>query len=300
MIIFAGDNTFASYQAALEHARKLASNDELLTINADELANISQLRDQVDSVSLFSQDKVLFVKRLFKSKLLVKQLVDSPALIANDTIICWEDGKLDGKLNLVKQLRSDKRVNEFELPKEYQIPDWVMKQARSYKLTITKPLATSIVERVGTNLWQLDQELQKLGLYIEIHPGPLSRELVTEITSDTHQQSIWKFLDAVGHKRQDQIRSEFKALLNQSTDIHYIIAMLNRELRLITQYKYSLKHGHKLNLNPYVEKNLASKIKHFSWSDLKRNYMDLLQLDTAIKNGEVIDTSAMLLYLVQM
>src|SRR5262245_16318566 len=113
--VFAGEDTFASYNAAREYASQLCaeSGSELAVLDADDLAAPADLLRPLENLSLFGAGNVVLAKRLLANARLSRYLEDNLGSLLDKPLVIWHDRKLDARLGLTKTLKAKATVMEF-------------------------------------------------------------------------------------------------------------------------------------------------------------------------------------------
>lgn len=294
MIVFCGENDFLSFEEAKLHATKLASEmgGEVVSIAADEIYDLEPIRQQVSTSNLFGDRAVVLAKRLLTKKNLAASLLADQVLMEAQNLVLWEDGKLDSRTSAAKQLKPF--LKQFDPLPKYKFSEWTRSRAKQvYELNISPKQAEFIARRAQENLWIIDNELRKLSSAKQ----PISDQFLATVVSDFSEEPIWNLLDNLTNKAKS-LPLLIKQL-KQGADPHYLLAMLERELRLVSSVKYSSEHNLPVKLHPFVLEKTMAKTNQFSWERLKKAYLSLLKWDTAIKSGEAYPNLAVVLSLWQ-
>lgn len=300
--IFHGDDNYESYKKSqLEIEKFLKENKdqnyELKVINADDLISVDEFLNHFESLGFFTQNYLIFAKRFFKNKKLVEYLKPNLEKLDQYSIIIWEDKKLDGRIDIVKTLKKQSMTFESTELKEWQIAQWFEDQLLKQKIKLTKVQIDFIIENIGTNKWLLESELQKIKLFLTFLKKDILEDIeLKSILGFDIKGSMWDFLDYLGTRQKLKLLDEFEKLQKYESSTQLLIAMIARELSIMTQLKFPGMET-ELGVHPFVLKKAIAKAKNFTLAELKFYTRKLLDLDLSIKNGLIDENLGMTLYL---
>ncbi len=298
--LYAGDDSFNSYNQALEFARQLAQKHkrELTILEADDLDSPKQLMQHLQAISLFNASEVVLAKRLLKNSNLAKYVQDNLQNLTNSYLIIWHDQKLDKRQALVKTLIADKNVTEFNLPTGSELNSWLVAQAKAKGIKLNPALASQILMQLGNDIGRLNQELNKLALFLEASGGQLDSQLISQVIGAEVTGDIWKLLDSLSVGSKQTTVTELDKLMQFDDNGQYLLTMLARELQIISSVKYAQVNKlslQELGLHRFVLEKALAKAQKFSWSKLQKLSKALFKLDLAIKQGRMEERMGLLL-----
>lgn len=300
--LFAGQDDFESYLNAKNEAEKVAKslNFQLKIIDSDEITNIDTLAQELDGLGMFSIGSVFLLKRIFSNKKVVEYLVENYQNLQELTIILWSDGNADGRSKLTQNLKKDGLLFTYELPKERDLKDWVKQESKLLGLKLSESEVEYLVQNIGINKHMLHSELKKIKLFSDNKEQSVTREDLVKILGFDAKGNIWNLLDNFGNRKKKEVIKEFLKLTAFEDNTQYLISMIERELSIISLIKYCEIYKidkRELKLHPFVLSKSQSKSAKFSWSEVKIFLEKLLNLDFAIKSGDLDEKLAMTLYL---
>jgi DNA polymerase-3 subunit delta len=310
--IFHGDDNYESYLKAGEEVERFLSDKknreegyELKVVNADDINSVDEFLSNFESMGFFTQNYLVFAKRLFKNKKLVEYLKTNLERLDQYSIIIWEDKKLDGRIDIVKKLKKEKKSFEFTEQKEWQIAQWfenLVKESsktskNDIKIKLSKAQINFIIENVGINKWMLINELEKIKIYLSsTKKDILTDEELKSILGFDVRGNMWDFLDFLGNRQKINLVEEYQKLQKYDSSVQLVIAMIARELSILTQLKFEGQES-EIGVHPFVLKKATQKARNFSLKELKHYTRKLLDLDLSIKNGLIDEQLGMTLYL---
>lgn len=291
--IFCGDDSHASYLAGKNYAQKLSKDLglPLQVLDADDIS-VNELLQNLQNIGLFASGKVVFAKRLFENKSQLENLEQNLEKYLGLPLVIWHADKFDKRKQLYKQLNKQKLVEEYTEGKSWEVEKWLISELKKLGLSATDSTSAAgdLIMHVGTNKGVLLMELEKINLYKQANNElpMISSILGTDVSGD-----IWKFLDKLALGDKGQAATELERLLTYGEGDQYIIAMLTRELQLLSEYL----HTNSLKAPSFVVQKVKEKAKNFSTVKVKKLLQALLRLDLAIKQGRLDPKVGLTLYL---
>ena len=194
---------------------------------------------------------------------------------------------------LLALLRPVAQVMEYPTPAREGLNRWIRDRAAEKGAPITPGAIRILSQHVGGNLWTMDNELEKLALYVgdrTVEEGDV-RLLVTV----SREANIFSAVDAVLEGRSAAALQLIQRLRNEGAELPYIVTMVARQLRMATLAKELMGKGHgekeigdRLHLShEFALKRTMTQARKHSWTNLKLLYVRLLEADLAVKQGRM-------------
>lgn len=184
-------------------------------------------------------------------------------------------------------------VKAFDPPRGDALIEWVIARARKHGGAISFPAAQLLAESVGEDLRLLDGEIQKLVTYVGGR-RPVGEADVKLLTPYAGEANIFQMVDALGQRRGEEAARLMHRLLDGGKHPLELLAMIARQFRLLIQTKELLEQGQRpaaiareLGVQPFVADKLVRQARNFSLPQLEAIYRRLLEMDIAIKTGEI-------------
>lgn len=209
------------------------------------------------------------------------------------TALIFIDAVLDARNPLVKAVRGNGELRAFAAPKGAELEAWIAGRAREKGTTIALPAVQLLSELVGPHLRLLDSELDKLTTYASGRAVELGD--VEDLVHEAKDAGIFDLVDAVATRRQAQAMSSLHRLLIEGTPPPVAMTMLARQLRLMVQLKVLADREASASeimealgtRSEFVVRKTRQQAQNYTIDSLKQLYKRLLEIDVAIKSGEV-------------
>lgn len=254
---------------------------------------IKDIIDDATLVPLFSNKKMIIVDNstIFESASKKEDTVVLEKYLSstNDfTILIFIDkvDKLDERKKIYKLLKDNNSVIECNT---LNINNLVKEKFESYKIdsnTITK-----FINRVGTNPYNLINEIEKLKIF-KINEKVITDEDI-KFASKNIEDNIFDLINYIVNKNSEKVIDIYHDLLSRGSEPIAILVLIANQFRIILQSKLLYYKGYTekdiastLSIHPYRVKLAIQNSRNYS-NELLIEYIDkLATLDYEIKSGE--------------
>lgn len=191
-------------------------------------------------------------------------------------------------------------------PRKNDLPNWIRERARLRQVNLDPAAVADLVEFVGDDLRQVDQELIKLGDYvlgrgIRGQPAVVTRADVRRLVPATRAASVFDLVEALGSGNLPAAGR----LLQHALDVDgeqplRLLALISRQYRLLMIAKELQARGtapaemaRDLGVPDWTVPKLLAQAGHHSYQRLEQALERILAADEAIKTGKLTDREAM-------
>ena len=302
LILLYGEDDFRSRQKLNEITKEYQDKHKTglnLVRFRENNFDFNKIRQNIESVSMFDEKKLIILENVLENKIFFEdfskyvkknKLKDSQDII----VVIYQKGKLPS-IVIKKQANMSE---EFKLLQETEIINWLKKEARKNKININYGALVKLVSYIGNDLWQLDNELNKLNSYK--NNKLINEEDIDILVNAKIDTNIFKTLDALA--RRDK-KTAFKLLhehLEQGENEIYLFSMFIYQVRTLIKLKDLIEKGttyydlaKKSKLHPFVVKKSSEQLRNFSLEQLKKIYQYLLNIELGIKKGRLDGRTAL-------
>ncbi len=196
---------------------------------------------------------------------------------------------------LVKWAEKNKtlvRTQAFFLPKQRDMPGWIVNEAKKQSGQIEPQAASKLAEMVGVDTRQAGMELSKLLAYVNWE-RPVRGSDVEAVCIVSSQQSVFDFVDALSQGNAKTAQRLLHRLL-ENEDAFSLWGMVVRQFRLLIQAREILDgRGNKddvaraLGVHPFVAEKTTGQAGRFSMEALEGIYRRLLKIDEQVKTSQI-------------
>ncbi len=339
MIIFLyGEDSFRSRQKLRElrdkFTREIDPNKNNLTILDGKSVDIKEIHNSIGTRSLLAKKRMIIVENIFlnKNKTIFRETYDylkKMKLGQDDNIIIfWESAiktktagnkknafLLDssGKENplpktlqpLFNFLARQSYAQEFKLLSNIELAAWIKKEVETRGAMITNQAAQTLISLAGNDLWQINNEIDKLINYEAGQEAKLltpsqvqktktiSEEAIKQLVKGKFDENIFALTDALSNRNRklasELLGQQYEAGLSDG----YLLSMITRQFRILLQVRQALDSRFSsrkiitaLKLHPFVAQKSINQVRNFNLASLKSALNKLVEIDYLVKTGQ--------------
>jgi DNA polymerase-3 subunit delta len=178
---------------------------------------------------------------------------------------------------------------------EDRVPGWATMRARKYGKRIAFPAAQRLVGAVGADLQRVDNELQKLAIYVGDRPSIEAADVEALVGAD-RSRTVFELADAVGRKRLADALRIARHLLHEGDRPPTLISQIHRHFRRIMLAKELLAQGMpdasvagSIRMPPIFFADFKKQVSLFAPQTIDRVLQSLLDADLATKTSGLDD-----------
>ncbi len=213
-------------------------------------------------------------------------------------LIFWEtaDAGAVEKSALFKRLKetADMHVYPFPTLQGAALAEWIAQRAGLHGAKIEPDAVRALMERVGSDLWQLDGELGKLAGFAV--GAPITAAMVRELVRASFEGQIFALVDAISRREPHEALKLLEQERQAGSDDFYLLSMLARQVRLLIGVRALLDErgratpaeaAEALGCAPFVAGKALAQARGFTIDDLHRTHDLLYAYDVALKSGRL-------------
>jgi len=281
--------------------------------------SFDDFKNFIESYSMFSEKKLAIIEELFEAAPSTQTnfvgYLEASKILKDEErflIIAQELRLIDDKKKKEKYILKDagakdlfkkltgKETNseEFNLLEGAKLEAWIKKEVAAQSGQIDSAAIKNLATFVGPDLWQMQNEISKL---ISFKNGqPIKENDVDQLVKAKIESDIFKTIDALAaRQRVSAFKFLYRNLAQGEAEIS-LLGMLVYQFRNLLLVKSLIEQGvpfynlaKKIKLHPYVLRKSFEQSKNFSYTALKKIYERLMEIDLAIKSGQIEPRSAL-------
>jgi len=177
-------------------------------------------------------------------------------------------------------------------PAPYKLPDWCVQWAASrHGKQLAAPAARLLVDLVGADMGQLDQELAKLAVYAGSSPRIEAAD-VDRLVGSSRAENIFKIFDALAAGRPGEALGILDHLFEQGEEALRILGAFSWQLRRLAQAARLRGQGlspaaalEQAGFPPYTRQAAEQHLRHLGPGRADRLYDWLVEADLGLKGS---------------
>jgi len=313
LYILLGDDDF-SLQQSLEEIKRGIGDPTTLATNTTVLdghqVTLSQLNTVCETLPFLAERRLVIVRGLLgrfgpkgkpsrkkttpvpDQRNEYKSLADHINGIPDSTILVLIDSGIRSNNLLLRELSDKAEVKSFPLLRDVELRQWIQRRVVEESGSISSQAVTLLTKLVGSNLWIMASEINKLILFTS--GRRIEEEDVERVVSHAQQTSVFVMVDAILEFKTDIAEQALQQLLQRGAAPAYLLVMLSRQVRMIVrvkelrnQRKTRVEIQNKLGLtSEFALRKTLEQADRYPSERLKKIYHKLLEADLSIKTGK--------------
>jgi DNA polymerase III subunit delta len=284
IILLHGEDTYRARRKMREimdeHREKHKSGLNLRYLEGKS-TSFDDLRNEMLGISMFKEKKLVVVSDLFSNSKLKEEMIERGKVFvdSDNVLLLVESSSIAAKDKLLTFLEKEGKVQEFEPLSGVKLNAWAKKEAEELKGSIDEKALEKLIEYVGGDLWQMENEIKKLVSY----SNTIKEKDVEAMVKPKYETNVFDTIDAIAAKNKKKAIELLKEHAEKGDSVLYLLAMVASQIRNII----SVKSGSGSGMHPFVLRKATYQAKNFSMEDLRRIYQKIVDLDFEIKVGKI-------------
>lgn len=261
---------------------------------------------EIKQTSIFNEKKLVILRNVFSQDGFEKRFLENykDILLSKNIILLFEEGKILANDKLLKLSKKDAQCQEFLSLGGERLRKWIRDEFKKRNSSAELGVAEKLIESVGDDLWQLNNEIEKLACFkagdkVEVKDvGLLVRPKI--------ETDIFKTIDAIAQKDKKRAILLLHKHLERGDSPLYLLSMISFQFRnllvvkdLVEKQKPYYAILKTLKLHPFVIKKSYQQAMGFSYAELKKIYHKIFQVDLDLKTGKLKPETALDLFLTE-
>ena len=267
--------------------------------------NIDKLIQNIEMPAFGYDKKLIHVKNsgLFKKdgrrktltptqENLVKYLQDNFEIISDSNIIIFSEEEAD-KNQVFDEIEKKGIVCKIDFLKPNELISRLKKICLMYKVNVNDSDLKYLIEKVGTNLQNLINEIRKLIEYTG-EGNTITRDAIDDLTISQIESVIFDLTDNLGNKQTVKALDVLNNLIYQKEPLQRILVTLYTHFKRLYLCSIAIKENYNISLALDLKPNqtfLVTKYKkqvsYFDTKQLEKLLREFVNLDYNSKNGNI-------------
>ncbi len=205
------------------------------------------------------------------------------------TLLIFVDDAVTASNAIRSRIAAAGEVRDFPLLREREVGPWLRDRARALGIHLTPAAERQLVTQLGRDLWALAGELDKLRLYAA--DATIDEKVVASLAPVNREANIFQLVDAAAEGRTGPALRALAILRANGETPQRIIAMLARQMRMISVAREVLDAGGstndlqaQLDLRQFVAQRALDQARRYSQATADAALCRVLDADIAIQD----------------
>lgn len=305
--LFFGEETYLKQQYKERMKQAILPEGDTLNLNiySGKGIDAQALIAQAETMPFFAEHRLIIVEGSGFFKNASPVLAEYIPSIPEETILLFVEEEVDKRGKLYKAVKAAGRAVEFGAQDEKTLTRWVMGLLKKENKQITGQALALFLEKTGTNMERIRQELEKLICYCMEKEG-ITEADVEAVCSGQTENKIFDMINALAEKKQKKALDLYYDLLTLKEPPMRILYLITRQFNMLMQVKELQEHGYdgraigeKMKLAGFIVRNYVRQAGYFSLARLKEALQDCVETEEAVKTGRLNDVMSVELLLVK-
>lgn len=302
-----GEETYLKNQYKNKLKNALIPDGDTMNLNiySGKGIDVKEVIDQAETMPFFGERRLILIEDSGFFKNASPELADYMKAVPAETFIVFAESEVDKRGKLYKAVKSAGRTVEFARQDEKTLMRWILGILKNEKKNITQDTMQLFLEKTGTDMENISQELEKLICYT-MGRDVITKDDVEAIGTNRTVNKIFDMINAIAGRQQKKALSLYYDLLALKEPPMRILFLIARQFNLLFQVKELLEQGYDINtiasktgLQSFIARNYVRQAGAFTKEKLKAAVQDCVDSEEVVKTGQMIDRMSVELIIVK-
>ena len=256
---------------------------------------VNEIIDLAETMPFLAERRVIFISDsgLFKSG--GEKMAEYLTAPSETTCFIFTESDVDKRSKLYKAVQAKGYVAEFTVQDEQTLKRWIAGTLGKEGKKITENTVQLFLQKTGTDMENIQMELEKLICYC------MDREIVTSedvetICTNRISNHIFDMINAIADGKTRQALQLYYDLLALKEPPMRILFLIARQCNLLLQVKEMRSRGYdnkaiapKIGVPPFIAGKYVTQAGRFKTSVLRAAVEQCVEAEAAVKSGRMND-----------
>lgn len=264
---------------------------------------VAQVIDLAETMPFFAERRLIVIENSGLFKGAAPELADYIKTMPETACFLFVENEVDKRGKLYKAVKDKGRIVELGRQDERTLLRWLLGMIKQEGKQIQEPTLRYILSRTGTDMENLEKEMEKLFCYTldkdQITAGDVEAVCTVQITN-----RIFEMVEAVAKQEKKKALDYYYDLLALKEPPMRILYLLTRQFKLLLEVQELVKKGmgrkqiaEEAGLHPFVAGKYMEQCRNFSKEDLRDIIEEGVTLETDVKTGRLSDVMSVEIFI---
>ncbi len=267
--------------------------------------NLSEVFEVGETLPFFSERRLLVLENTGLFKKSVDGIEEHFEKFPDTTVVIMVEEEVDKRNRLYKWFGKHGYIAQLSTPDEKMLVAWIKKLCAREEKTMDESAIFYLIEHMGTEMFLLKNELEKLFSYT-VDKKHITIAEINEVCLDEAEDKMFDMLDAIGNRNQKKALHLYRDLLELRKPAMQILALLNRHYNILLQISGLQDAGTDnktiaslCGIPPFTVKKYINQSSAYTYNQLKEMLEKCQITDAEIKSGIIKDIVGVELLIVE-
>lgn len=263
---------------------------------------VSRVIEVAETLPFFSERRLILIQNsgLFKSQ---NDLADYVKQLPDYCYFLFVESEVDKRNRLYKAVKDVGVIAEMNGLDEKNLQMWIVQLLNRSNKKITKDTLTYFMNKSGTDMEGMVQEIEKLVCYA-MDKDVITKEDIDAVCITQVSNQIFMMIDAIAMRKQQQALDYYYDLLTLREKPMSILFLITRHFNILLQIKELTGQNRndvakKVGVPPFTVQKYMTQAKNFTKNVLIANLKDCAEMEAQVKTGLMGDQMAVELLIVK-
>ncbi|MQF99171.1 MAG: DNA polymerase III subunit delta [SAR202 cluster bacterium] len=305
-----------SIRQELSEIQNSIMQDDIFNTNVTKFyassSTLAQIKEVCSTLPFMASKRLVILEgllSLFDNKIVNGEVTKQDSWISFDsyvkempetTDLILIDGNINDRNKLLRQLVGTASIKPFPPIRGNNLINWINHKAKLEGCTISVPAVKLLASVVGSNLWIMDGEINKLSLYCSYKH--ITVEDVSTVVSDLFSREVRIFdaIDSIFLGNNPEFLKVIQKLQNEGMMTSQVVTMFARQLRLLLLAKHLHGKGVKVGAldklssytnNRWVAQKILDQSRKYPEDVLRNIHTAFIDVDYLFKSESISQDS---------
>lgn len=293
------------YRDKLKHA--MAAPDDNMNFAAFEgkETDVEAVIELAETLPFFAEQRAILIENSGFFKNSCERLAEYLPKTPSTTHFIFVEDEVDKRSKCYKAVQKTGKVVEFATQTEELLTRWILSRLKKEGKNITGSVMQLFLSKTGTDMGNIDRELEKLICYTMGRPVIEAAD-VEAIATEQTQNKIFEMVNAIAEHNQRKALDLYYDLLTLKEPSMRIMYLISRQFQILLNVRDMSARGMDqasmakiAGIPPFAVRRNVSQAKGFSMEQLKQALRDGVDLEEAVKTGRMNDQMAVEIFLMK-
>lgn len=213
--------------------------------------------------------------------------------IADTSVIIFVESSVDKRCRLYKAIDKTGLAVSFDAQNDDTLKKWILSRLKKEEKQITAHTLDVLIETVGTDMYTISAELEKLISYT-MGRSAITEQDISDVCTVRLQNKVFDLIGKIALKQGAEAIRMYRQFLEMKESPFGVLALIVRQFNCILQIGDLMNRGFntaqiapKVGMSPYITGKYIPQAKKFSYGEIVDILEACARTDHAIKRGDV-------------
>ena len=302
-----GEEAYLKHQYKRKLKQALVASDDTMNFSSFEGkdTNPKAIIDLAETLPFFADRRLILIENSGFFKNSCERLAEYLPKTPSTTHFIFVEDEVDKRSKCYKAVQKTGKVVEFATQTEELLTRWILSRLKKEGKNITGSVMQLFLSKTGTDMGNIDRELEKLICYTMGRPVIEAAD-VEAIATEQTQNKIFEMVNAIAEHNQRKALDLYYDLLTLKEPSMRIMYLISRQFQILLNVRDMSAIGMDqasmakiAGIPPFAVRRNVSQAKGFSMEQLKQALRDGVDLEEAVKTGRMNDQMAVEIFLMK-